>query len=237
MGASDVLLQLQELDSTLDQLRHRRDTLPERAGRDEARTAAARAGVAVDDTFARLHQLQTAQKALEDEAASLADKVTHVERMLYGGTVKAAKELQAYQADLEMLQRRAGTLDDEILELMEQVEPVEVELALRKSEREAAHATLERAEESLLVAEAEIDAEVARVDGARAELAEGIAGDALAQYEQLRAGLGGVGAARLSGARCEGCHLEIPSAQLEEVRRAPDDQVVTCPECGRILVR
>jgi predicted nucleic acid-binding Zn-ribbon protein len=237
MGAFDVLLQLQELDSTLDQLRHRHGTLPERAGRDEARTAAAKAGVAVDDTFARLHQLQVAQKALEDEAASLADKVTHVERMLYGGTVKAAKELEAYQADLEMLQKRAGTLDDEILELMEQVEPVESELALRKSEREDADAALERAEEALLVAEAEIDAEVARVDGARAELADGVAGDALAQYEQLRAGLGGVGAARLSGARCEGCHLEIPSAQLEEVRRAPDDQVVTCPECGRILVR
>lgn len=237
MGAFDVLLQLQELDSTLDQLRHRRDTLPERAGRDEARTAAAKAGVAVDDTFARLHQLQTAQKALEDEAASLADKVVHVERMLYGGTVKAAKELEAYQADLEMLQKRAGTLDDEILELMEQVEPVESELAQRKSEREDADGVLERAEEALLVAEAEIDAEVAKVDGARAELAGGVAADSLTLYEQLRAGLGGVGAARLSGARCEGCHLEIPSAQLEEVRRAPDDQVVTCPECGRILVR
>jgi predicted nucleic acid-binding Zn-ribbon protein len=237
MGAFDVLLQLQELDSTLDQLRHRRDTLPEREARDEARTAAAKAGVAVDDTFARLHQLQNAQKALEDESASLADKVTHVERMLYGGTVKAAKELEAYQADLEMLQKRAGTLDDEVLEVMEEVEPVEAELGQRKAEREAADATLERAEEALLVAEAEIDAEVVRVEGARAELADGIAADALAQYEQLRAGLGGVGAARLSGARCEGCHLEIPSAQLEEVRRAPDDQVVTCPECGRILVR
>jgi predicted nucleic acid-binding Zn-ribbon protein len=237
MGAFDELLQLQELDSTLDQLRHRRDTLPEREARDAARAAAARAGVEVDDAFARLHQLQNAQRALEDESATLADKVTHVERMLYGGTVKAAKELEAYQADLEMLQKRAGTLDDEILEVMEEVEPVEAELGQRKAEREAADATLERAEEALLVAEAEIDAEVARVDGARAELADGIAADALAQYEQLRAGLGGVGAARLSGARCEGCHLEIPSAQLEEVRRAPQDQVVTCPECGRILVR
>jgi predicted nucleic acid-binding Zn-ribbon protein len=237
MGAFDVLLQLQELDTTLDQLRHRRDALPERAGRDEARTAAAKAGVAVDDAFARLHQLQSAQKALEDESASLADKVIHVERMLYGGTVKAAKELEAYQADLELLQKRASTLDDEILELMEQVEPVEVALGERKAEREAAEAALERAEEALLVAEAEIDAEVARLEGDRAELADGIAADALAQYEQLRAGLGGVGAARLSGARCEGCHLEIPSAQLEEVRRAPEDQVVTCPECGRILVR
>ena len=53
----------------------------------------------------------------------------------------------------------------------------------------------------------------------------------------LRRSLGGVGAARLSGARCEGCHLEIPSAELERLRRAPDDAVVNCPECARILVR
>jgi predicted nucleic acid-binding Zn-ribbon protein len=57
------------------------------------------------------------------------------------------------------------------------------------------------------------------------------------QYEGLRGRLGGIGAARLSGARCEGCHIQIPSAQLEELRRAPDDEIVNCPECMRILVR
>ena len=143
----------------------------------------------------------------------------------------------AYQVDLEMLKARAGSIDDETLDLMEQVEPLEAELADRKAERESADGVLERAEEALLVAEAEIDAEVGRVEASRGELAEQVAADALTLYEQLRSRLGGVGAARLSGTRCEGCHLEIPSAQLEEVRRAPDGQVVTCPECGRILVR
>ena len=60
---------------------------------------------------------------------------------------------------------------------------------------------------------------------------------AIAAYELTRTQMGGIGAARLLGNRCEGCHLEIPSAELEAVRRAPEDAVVTCPECGRILVR
>ena len=59
----------------------------------------------------------------------------------------------------------------------------------------------------------------------------------LATYSDLRSGLGGVAVARLNGARCEGCHLEIPSAELEGVRRAPEDSLVSCPECLRILVR
>lgn len=237
MGAFDVLLHLQEIDTTLDQLRHRRETLPERAAVSSARTAAAGAGVAVDETFARLHELSSREKALEDEAATLADKITHVDRMLYGGTIKAAKELEAYQADLDSLKGRAGVLDEQILEVMEQVEPVEAELTTRKAEREAADSALEHAEEALLVAEAEIDAEIGNVEAERAQVASEVLADALELYQQLRTRLGGVGAARLVGARCEGCHLEIPSAQLEGVRRAPDEEVVTCPECGRILVR
>ncbi len=59
----------------------------------------------------------------------------------------------------------------------------------------------------------------------------------MAAYEPLRSSLGGVAVARLLGSRCEGCHLEIPSAELEDVRRAPEDQIVTCPECLRILAR
>ena len=64
-----------------------------------------------------------------------------------------------------------------------------------------------------------------------------MAPELLATYEPLRTSLGGVAVARLHGARCEGCHLEIPSAELEELRRAPADQAVHCPECLRILVR
>ena len=237
MGALEALLKLQEIDTALDQLRHRRETMAERSEVEAARTAAAKAGLAVDDTFARLHELQSIEKGLEDEAGTLSDKITHVDRMLYGGTIKAAKELEAYQADLELLQKRASTLDDEIIEVMERVEPVESELEQRKAERESADGVLERAEEALLVAEAEIDAEIERDDRARSEMAEGVPGDALARYESLRKGLGGVGPARLSGARCEGGHLEIPSAQLEALRRAPDDQIISCPECSRILVR
>jgi predicted nucleic acid-binding Zn-ribbon protein len=46
----------------------------------------------------------------------------------------------------------------------------------------------------------------------------------------------GVGAARLIGHRCDGCHLELSPVEAEHIRALPDDTIATCDQCGRILV-
>ncbi len=58
----------------------------------------------------------------------------------------------------------------------------------------------------------------------------------MTRYDPLRAKLG-VAAARLVGARCEGCHLDLSAAELDTVRRAPAEEIPDCPQCGRLLVR
>ena len=47
----------------------------------------------------------------------------------------------------------------------------------------------------------------------------------------------GSAAAALRARRCEGCRLEINGADLREIAAKPDDEVLRCPECSRILVR
>jgi hypothetical protein len=82
-----------------------------------------------------------------------------------------------------------------------------------------------------------LDAELAQEIRARAAAASGVRDDLLARYEQLRAKLGGTGAARLVGGSCSGCHLALSAMELDRIRKAPPDLVVTCDQCGRILVR
>lgn len=237
MSSLDNLLGLQEIDTSLDQLRHRRDTLVERTEL-EAAKAAVRSGEAlVQATFAELSEIRRAEKVAEDEASTVEHKAAEVERMLYGGTVTAAKELEAYQADLASLKERQAALEDTAIELLEKAEPLEVALAERRLATDEATAAATEASGRLAAAEASIDQEVREVEAQRAPLLETLPPDVVEQYVTLRRALGGVGAARLVRSRCEGCHLEIPSAQLEEIRRAPEDAVVNCPECGRILVR
>jgi predicted nucleic acid-binding Zn-ribbon protein len=231
------LLDVQDLDTKLDQLAHRRETLPERAEIEELRSQIQRGERARETVFANLREKQLAQKALEDESAISMEKKQTIEAKLYDGSVTNAKELEAFQAEAAMLGDRVSDLDDRALEVMEEVEPLEQQLADTKSALARIEDNLAAKVASLESAESELDAEVAAVSADRAQLAESIDADLLARYESLRKGLGGVGAARLDGSRCSGCHLEIPSADLEAIRNAEPEAVVTCPECQRILVR
>jgi predicted nucleic acid-binding Zn-ribbon protein len=231
------LLALQELDTRLDQLRHRRATLPELQARDDARRALADAEAQVEACDARLRSVRATQREAEDHAELLGDKIDQIQASLYDGSVVAHKELESLQAEQASLRERRATFEDEALAQMELAEPIEEELAALRAHAGELAAALASAEEALTVATAEVDAEIDREQLERDGAAAAVPADLLERYDALRAGLGGVAVARLSGARCDGCHLEIPSAQLEALRRAPEDEVVTCPECARILVR
>jgi predicted nucleic acid-binding Zn-ribbon protein len=37
--------------------------------------------------------------------------------------------------------------------------------------------------------------------------------------------------------QCQGCQLELNAAELREIAAAPEDEVLRCEECQRILVR
>lgn len=237
MAALDDLLTIQELDTTLDQLRHRRATLPELTELQQLRDELSAATALRDEVAGRLHGVRSAQKEAEDHASLLEDKAREVHASMYDGSVVAHKELESLQEEHTSLQQRQAGFEDQALELMEAAEPIESERAAHDATIAGITERIDAVEARLEVARAELDVEIDRVVAERAAAAEIVPPELLATYEPLRASLGGVAVARLHGARCEGCHLEIPSAELEEVRRAPADEPVSCPECFRILVR
>ena len=58
----------------------------------------------------------------------------------------------------------------------------------------------------------------------------------LTTYDRLRERLSGVAVARLTGGRCDGCHLSLPAMELDRIRRQPAGSLENCEQCGRILV-
>jgi predicted nucleic acid-binding Zn-ribbon protein len=231
------LLTLQNHDSAVDRLRHRKVTLPERAQLEARRAAyaeleARRAGV----TERRDVELRE-ERRLDDEVRSLEAKAKAVDTKMYSGTVSSPKELQAMQADIDQLRRHAGELEDEELEVLVRRETLDGEVA----ELEAAQAAVVAEMETLLAAidsqEGEIEAELAVEEKARATLAPGIPEATLRLYEQIRTANRGVGAARLVGMNCQACHLSLPATEVDRIRHLPADALVRCEHCGAILVR
>jgi len=232
----EALLLVQERDIALDQLRHRREALPERAEL-TARAADLRTQDATRADVRERHRVVLAEeRRIDDEARAIGERADDANEKLYSGTIQSPRELQAMQADIEMLRRRRSDLEDEELEVMEQREALDAELSALDGSIDALWARVTELQSTIASAEAEIDGEIGREQQERAVLAQPIVESLLRDYERRRAQNRGAGAARLVGSTCQACHLTIPSTEAEHIRRAAGAEIAYCDNCAAILV-
>lgn len=232
-----ALLALQDLDTRIDQLRHRLAHLPDRARLAEV-TAAARAAESDGaDLTTRRHALLARQAELEAELAGIEDRRTSLDGQMRSGSVTAPRDLQAMVDQLAALKRRQSDLEDAELEVMEEVEPLDARLVAVQDLWVDLEARRDALTAAVAEAEVAVDADLQVALDARAEAARAVPGELAALYGRLRDRLGGVGVAHLTGSSCGGCHLALSASELDRIRRQPPDAVVMCEQCGRILVR
>lgn len=236
MTPLDSLLDLQERDLALDRLRHRHETLPERAALVSAEARAAELRAAIDVLRAQRDDVVREEKRFDDEAAALAEQATAAEKRLYSGEIASPRELQALQTDVEQLRRHPRGVEDRQLAAMEQREPLDARLSELEAELGAAEAETSRHRDEVGVAEAEIAAETAAESKARDDIAAAMDPDLVTDYEQRRVNAKGAGAARLIGSTCQGCHLTIPATEVDRIRKGAAGTVAYCDNCGCILI-
>ena len=239
MGQFEALLIVQELDTTLDQLDHRKAGLPERAAlADAQRRLDAIAGRSAEAQAAR-DELGRQSKRIEDEVALLDEKIAQEEDKLYKSGMTSAKDAQMLQEEIASLSRHKVDLEDRIIELMEQAEPVDGELASAAADSETVEGEMAELRAALDAGESEIDGEIDDVSGRRAEVAAQGEAALLDEYAKRRSQMDGVGVASFSGGRCHGCPLNLlhPAVETDRINHAPADADIHCDESSRILVR
>lgn len=231
-----LLLDVQAADTALAQLAHRRANLPELSALAELASEDAALEHELVDARTELADIEAEQTRLDGEIEAVRARASRDEARLASGGLPA-KELESLQHEVATLARRQSSLEDEVLEVMEQREGTEAALGVltaRRDEHTARRGELEAARDAEFTG---IDATSAERAAARAQLAQGLPADLLALYEKARGNGGGIGAAELSARRCQGCHIELSGSELSAVRAAAEDEVVRCDNCRRILVR
>jgi len=231
------LLDLQALDSSLDRLAHRRKTLPELVQIEEAENRRARLGDDIVLVETEDSDLGREQSKLETDIDQVRTRMQRDQQRLDAGQVGSPRELENLQHEIESLKKRQSDLEDDELEIMEKRELVQARLAELRDEREQLAGTIAEAEQRRDAAFAEIAAESEKAGAQRAETVAGLPAELVALYDKLRASSAGVGAAALHQGRCEGCHLQLNTTDINRIREAPEDEVLRCEECRRILVR
>ena len=231
------LLGLQEIDTALDRLAHRRRTLPELAEIEGYTTRLTELRDLVVTTETEISDADREQRKVENDVDMVRTRMTRDQQRLDTGAVSHAKELESLRHELDSLAKRQSDLEEVVLEHMERREEIEGRLTALRTEQESVTAALAAAEAKRDEAFQAIDTEAAERTGARAAVSGELPPDLLALYEKLRASSGGVGAAALARGQCQGCRLPLPPTELSKARTAEPDEVLRCDECRRILVR
>ena len=230
------LLTVQDLDTSLTQMQHRRDALPETSGlralEDELGGLEARQR----DANGRRAELASTQNALEEQIAGITERRDAIEKRMYAATGAAGRDLQAMNEEVRHLTERRAELEEQELEAMLAQDPIDAELSALAAQTSPLRARAEDLRATVAEQELQIDAEMAAAAGTRAAEAALLPTALSDRYETLRSRLKGTGAARLIKSHCDGCHLELSSVEVEKIRALPPGEVATCEQCGRILV-
>jgi len=229
------LLEVQALDTRLDQVAHTRAQLPEAARAAELETLVQTLRDDVVLLQTKVSDLDREVTRAENDVQAVRARAERDRRRLDSGQ-GSAKDLVGIQHEIESLARRQSDLEDVELEVMERreeqtglLEGVQVRLTAARDELE----TVGAARDARL---AEIDSQREELTDDRKAAATGLAEPMMKVYERLRGRLGS-GAAALAEGRCEGCRMPMAPTEVHMLMAKPADEMIRCPECERILVR
>lgn len=230
------LVDLQEVDTAIRQLEHRRANLPEQKALDENADTLERVAGEYATNREEQSKLELRQKRLEDEIATVDSRRKSEEGRMYSGLITSEKEVDAIRGELSSLRSRKSDLEDELLEVMERREDVEGMVASLKER----HAELEGNVASLTSsrdeAATDIDAELEQRRKERNAISAELPEEVVRFYEDLLSRKAGLAVAELSGRTCMGCRLQLTAMEMEEAHKAAQRGLARCEQCGRIIV-
>jgi uncharacterized protein len=231
------LLELADIDAELARIEHRRRGLPEldELARLEARDAELRDSVAA--LTAQNSDLSREQAKAEGDVEQVRARIDRDRQRLDGGMVNSPRELENLQSEVQSLHRRQSDLEEVVLDVMERREGAQAALDQATAERDWLGGKLVEVTAARDAALAELAEQSAKAADRRTEISAAVPADLLELYDKLRAQHSGVGAAALRQRRCQGCNLTLNTVDLNAIRSAPEDEVLRCEECRRILVR
>jgi predicted nucleic acid-binding Zn-ribbon protein len=235
-GPLAQLLAVQDLDTSITQLEHRRAALAEKVGLTAAEAELATLAAEVAVVAERRRELVATQKDLEGQIAVINERRGGIEQRMYAARGSSTRDLQAMDEEVRHLTQRRADLEEAELVAMVDQDPLDAALSVLAVRLAPVQERADLLRGEVAEAQTELDAEIAAAISARATEAAQLPPDLAERYEKLRARLRGTGAARLIGQHCDGCHLELASVEVERIRALPPDTVVTCDQCGRILI-
>lgn len=223
------LIQLQELDHAIFELRKKVERLPQELEELDRVLQAHRS--AYQESVQQVEELNKNRRRLEGEVEDLRQKLSRYKDQLM--EVKTNKEYQALLHEIETVQGKISAREDEILEQLLQLDELDAARRAHEqqlSEEEKGIAARKKELEAFLAAS---DVELSRLKGERDRLQSEISQELLSQYERIAAARNGYAVAEARDSSCQACHVRLRPQLFAQLKTSQD--IITCESCNRIL--
>jgi hypothetical protein len=173
-----------------------------------------------------------AEDKAEGELELLEIKLKEHETRLYAGGM-SAREAEYMRLEVQSLRGQRSAMEERVLGILDLIDPLRDEVGAMRAKHQALMVEEGRLKGFIEEAWGQIDAELARKQARRLEVALPIPAELAEVYEGLRKTRQGVGVGRLDGGVCGGCHLALSKPEQAEAARSVPPR---CIHCLRILV-
>jgi uncharacterized protein len=198
---------------------------------------------AIDAAIARIDadekkahdELEDMKKLRRDVERKLREHEDHLKKVRgQQSLIKTNEEYTAMLKEVSNLESNISQEEEQLLILMDRMEAAEKTTAERAGTFQAERET-KSAEKSRLEGEvARITADAQKLSAERPKILAEISPPLVKRYERLAQHHRDVAVTRAEDDHCGACRQQIPPQLAVEVRK--NNQFITCPACGRILV-
>lgn len=232
MPALADLLDVQELDLQLDRLRQERQSLPELERYKELHSELTKTEKKLEKQNTELKQLERETDKADGELSILEMHLEETEKRLFSGGM-SGRETENMRNQVAQIRTQKGTAEEEVLGLLERLDPAREEVAELQRLVEEMGKEKEELEEEIKGIWKRIDAEMSRKQERRDEAIAPVPTDLVELYEQLRETKEGVAISALENGVCGGCRLSLSPGERADVEK---DDPPRCVHCRRMLV-
>jgi uncharacterized protein len=224
------LLQLQQLDTTIDEARREIAAHPQRLADADARLTAATQ--AVEATKHRLKASQDSRRDLEKEAAVFQGRLAKFKEQL--SAVKTNREYTAMQHEIEAAQRDLGAVEEKVLERMMEADAVAADVKQAEAQLAADKKAIDAEKKILAEDLATVESSLKDASDKRAALVTQTDPGLIKRFEQVAKVRKGIALSRATyDGLCTACHVRLRPHVFQQIRQ--NDTIIQCDSCQRIM--
>ena len=229
-----LLLDLQAIDTLVQQLDHRAKSLPEHAALAELSTQAEALRVTLAEQSGTVEDVKAELSRVESDVQVVEARIKRdTER---SQSTSSVKDVAALEQELEALRKRLNDLEEIELTVMERLEESEATAAQTRAQVDELQSQMAGITADRDTALSAIDAERNNATANRRTIEGKVPAGLLALYEKQRSRYGN-GASHLRGGVSSASGVKLNSSDMQTVRDAAPDDVLLCPDSSAILVR